>query len=239
MKHEIIKAQDYLFVVSNEEIKDVRPYIGRYHLEQGHILNQFPTYLTDLTECKLVIAHFPLNNAQPLEGVDLLPEIGNNVELAYWDELYERRDSARNFNGQVAGRHPDMFSEREMSSMHRGYMEGYNKAKETYKYTEEDILNALEVGYQSGLGYDDDNPNTSLAHIIHIKDGYIKSLNQPKIPIAFECDMERFWIYNNKEYIENKVPKSAIDKLLKTISKPKTITNSEGRTEWVGTYIFN
>jgi hypothetical protein len=35
MKHELIKTEDYLLVVSDEEIKDVRPYIGRYHLEQG------------------------------------------------------------------------------------------------------------------------------------------------------------------------------------------------------------
>jgi len=64
-------------------------------------------------------------------------------------------------------------------------------------------------------------------------------LNKSKIPIAFECDMERFYIYKNKEYIEKKVPKNAIDKLLKTISKPKKITNSENKTEWIGKYIFN
>ena len=74
MKHELIKTEDYLLVVSDKEIKYVRPYIGRYHLEQGH-------YLTDLTVCKLVIAHLPLNNAQPLEGVDLLPPFKEDVYL--------------------------------------------------------------------------------------------------------------------------------------------------------------
>jgi len=44
-----------LYITSDEEIKDVRPYKGKWQLEQGEILNKFPTYLTDLSECKLVI----------------------------------------------------------------------------------------------------------------------------------------------------------------------------------------
>jgi hypothetical protein len=44
-----------IYITSNEEIKDVRPHRGRWQLEKGHILNQFPNYLTDLSECKLVI----------------------------------------------------------------------------------------------------------------------------------------------------------------------------------------
>lgn len=44
-----------LYITSNEEIKDVRPHKGKWQLEKGYILNKFPTYLTDLSECKLVI----------------------------------------------------------------------------------------------------------------------------------------------------------------------------------------
>ena len=44
-----------IYITSDEEIKDVRPHKGKWQLEQGHILNKFPTYLTDLSECKLVI----------------------------------------------------------------------------------------------------------------------------------------------------------------------------------------
>lgn len=44
-----------LYITSDELIKDVRPYKGKWQLEQGEILNKFPTYLTDLSECKLVI----------------------------------------------------------------------------------------------------------------------------------------------------------------------------------------
>jgi len=44
-----------IYITSDEEIKDVRPHKGKWQLEKGQILNQFPDYLTDLSECKLVI----------------------------------------------------------------------------------------------------------------------------------------------------------------------------------------
>jgi hypothetical protein len=49
-----INAQ-HIYITSDEEIKDVRPHKGKWHLEKGQILNKFPNYLTDLSECKLVI----------------------------------------------------------------------------------------------------------------------------------------------------------------------------------------
>ena len=45
----------HIYITSDEEIKDVRPYKGKWQLESGLILNKFPNYLTDLSECKLVI----------------------------------------------------------------------------------------------------------------------------------------------------------------------------------------
>jgi hypothetical protein len=44
-----------IYITSDEEIKDVRPHKGKWQLEKGQILNKFPNYLTDLSECKLVI----------------------------------------------------------------------------------------------------------------------------------------------------------------------------------------
>jgi hypothetical protein len=74
MKDEIIYTDDYALIVSDEHIKDVRPFMGQYHLEGGLTINKFPNYLTDLGACKLIIAHRPLTNAPILEGVALLPE---------------------------------------------------------------------------------------------------------------------------------------------------------------------
>ena len=44
-----------IYITSDEEIKDVRPHKGKWHLEKENILNKSPDYLTDLSECKLVI----------------------------------------------------------------------------------------------------------------------------------------------------------------------------------------
>jgi hypothetical protein len=45
----------HIYITSSEEIKDVRPHKGKWQLEQGQILNKFPDYLTDLSDCKLVV----------------------------------------------------------------------------------------------------------------------------------------------------------------------------------------
>ena len=49
------KNYQHIYITSDEEIKDVRPQNGKWQLEKGQILNKFPDYLTDLSECKLVI----------------------------------------------------------------------------------------------------------------------------------------------------------------------------------------
>jgi hypothetical protein len=48
-------TNQHIYITSDEEIKDVRPHKGKWQLEKGQILNKFPNYLTDLSECKLVI----------------------------------------------------------------------------------------------------------------------------------------------------------------------------------------
>ena len=62
------------------------------------------------------------------------------IEANYYRELDARREIAKNFKGQVAGRHPDYFGNSEIHHMVRGYLEGYQKTKETFIYTEEDMI---------------------------------------------------------------------------------------------------
>jgi hypothetical protein len=78
MKHERVYTDEYALIVSDEQIEDVRPFIGRYHLEKGNMIFQFPTYWSDLTYCKLIIAHRPLTDAPILEGVPLINETYGN-----------------------------------------------------------------------------------------------------------------------------------------------------------------
>ena len=69
------------------------------------------------------------------------------IESDYSNELHNRREAAKNFTGQVAGRHSDMFSGHEMTWMTRGFMEGYMKAKEAL-YTEEQAREIWRAGQE-------------------------------------------------------------------------------------------
>ena len=71
------------------------------------------------------------------------------LELKYHQQLIQRREVAKNFRGQVAGNHPDMFTSREMLSMMEGFTYGYTQALEDNKnkqYTEEDMKYMFECG---------------------------------------------------------------------------------------------
>jgi hypothetical protein len=99
-----------------------------------------------------------------------------------------------------------------------GFIQGYNKAKETYKYTEEDIQKAFIAGEERIIN----KPNSS-----ELDDftNFIKSLQQPKRPKYFECEMEDYGQFDCGVF-------------MKDGEEPKTITNSQGQTELVGEYIY-
>jgi hypothetical protein len=204
MKNEIIYTDDYALIVSDEHIKDVRPHKGKYHLEDGLIINKFPDYLTDLGACKLIIAHRPLTDAPILEGVPLLPEFSQEddvVELAL--RTYPFGNSERN-----------------------ALITGYNKAKETYKYTEEDLRKAIDMA-------------TTRRHedtvLFFRSDEIIQSLQQPKRPKYFECEMEPK--YKHIGAVKG-IYGSGFRKQNLMYGLPKTITNPQGQKELVGSYTY-
>ena len=158
MKHKLIKTDNYLLVVDDSEIKDVRPYEGKWQLEKGYILNKFPDYLTDLSECKIVIAHLPLNNSPIIEGVPLLPPLDVDDDI---EELF-KSDEFYPMNSDV---YPIL--------VNQAFIKGYNKAKEEYKYTEEDMIKAFAYG-------------RTLEPFDSFED-FIQSLSQPKMPTHFKA----------------------------------------------------
>ena len=207
MKNEIIYTDDYALIVGDEHIKDVRPHKGKYHLEDGLTINRFPDYLTDLGACKLIIAHRPLTDAPILEGVPLLPEFSQEddvVELAL--KTYPFGNSERN-----------------------ALITGYNKAKETYKYTEDDLIAVWNVAFEEGVSLDDE-----INDPVSFKD-VIQSLQQPKRPKYFECKMEPK--YKHIGAVKG-IYGSGFRKQNLMYGLPKTITNSQGQTELVGSYIY-
>ena len=92
---------------------------------------------------------------------------------------------------------------------------GYTKAKEKYRYTEEDLRKAFQCGQQwvHEITNTDKDP-TNFNELI-------QSLQQPKCPVAFECEIE---LYDEGGFSPER--------------KPKAITNSQGQTQLVGTYKY-
>jgi hypothetical protein len=203
MKHSLFAIDNYLLVVDNSEIKEGDKVL--YNDLDILTTDKFDSWFTKwdfveksippvkyINNCKKIIAHLPLNGAPVLEGVPLLPLLEDEVE-----KLANEYTSNEKHSGWWA------------------FLRGYNKAKEKYKYTEEDIRAIKRI-----LIYDDDkNDAEKITEVIRV----IESLqHRPKLPIAFECEME-VGDYGDKNGLRKFV---------------KTITTSQGETEWVGKYIY-
>ena len=177
MTHPIIKTDNYILITSDEEIK-----IGDYHVATRIVEtngdkaiaftdeNQLKA-ISEIGGAKKIIAHLSLNNSPILDGVDLLPPlpmtfptiecIGDNL----WEELTGGQEVSVN-----------------RGDWSFGFGIGYNKAKEKYKFTEDDIRKAIAMGYDW----------CHQKHIPHnwMIDNFIQSLSQPKIPIGFKVAMD-------------------------------------------------
>jgi hypothetical protein len=194
MTHNIIKTENYLLVVDDSKIKQNDWCIYR----TGEVIHYLVKLNTD--NLKKIIAHLPLNNSPVLEFVPLLPPLEDEVvELA---QAYVINT-------------PDNEPLRVYA-----FIEGYNKAKEKYKYTEEQMKRIYEKGYSAGRNELNSRESDK------IKYDYIQSLQQPKMPVAFECE-----IFEAKDL-------KSVDEDWRKLGKPKTTTNSQGQAVWVGKYIY-
>ena len=78
MKHNIIETENYLLIVSDEEIKAGNFYL----LIPENIVKLSRSGLpTNIREWAKIIAHLPLNNSPVLEGVPLLPPLEDEQSL--------------------------------------------------------------------------------------------------------------------------------------------------------------
>ena len=102
---------------------------------------------------KKIIAHLPLNNSPILEGVDLLPPLEDEVEKLAKEYANGTSDIDVPYT----------------NGLFYGFLEGYNKAKAKYKYTEEDVIKRVEKSRETGL----------------TAEYLMLSLQQPKMPVGF------------------------------------------------------
>ena len=201
MKIEIIYTEHYALIVSDSEPINMGDSIYDIVNKEVHEANDEWNNDTH-PEWAKVIAHRPLTDAPILEGVSLLPEWNVSDE-----ELLVPFP-----NSTQTGRLRDGS---EIKTWMLGWEEGFKEAKETYKYTEEDLIKAIELA-QTPSDYDS----------FPLIDEVIQSLQQIKRPQYFECRMDTARIpYGDDGW--------------KTIETGiKTITNSQNQTELVGEYIF-
>jgi hypothetical protein len=202
MKHNIIKTENYLLenyllVVDDSEIKE-GDWIYEFDSNSVNIAGKGYHNFTQ-SDAKIT-AHLPLNNSPVLEGVPLLPPLENEVEEV-WEQGLEAELKKLPYT-----KHLDdgQYNDGQLVGFEFGATWGYNKAKEKYKYTEEDLRKAIRMC----------KGEFTIEEII-------QSLQQPKMPVAFECEK----IYCG--YIEDEA-----------LMKTKTTTNPQGQTEWVGKYIY-
>ena len=194
MTHNIIKTGNYLLIVSDEI-----PTTWYYDTYINQVRHTGGAEYGESSISKKVIGHLPLNNSPVLEGVDLLPPIEDEVDKLSEQEIPYIMDTLR-----------------------WGFKKGYNKAKEKYKYTEEDLTRAFNIGINSQFESTELKLNKDESFDRHSKNllKLIQSLQQPKYPIRFEC-----------EWTTKQMPEFHQD-------EPKTTTNSQGQTVLVGKYIY-
>ena len=200
MKKELIKTPEYLLVVDDSEIK-----VGDWVIETRNGLNELhftnSRYVIDKHIQKKVIAHLPLNNSPILEGVPLLPplEQEDDEKILFANEIENMLEYDR---GRWYGR-----------------IEGYNKAREKYRFTEEAAKYLFECGRNFQI-------NADITFTV-----VREHLSQPKMPTYFEFEIERKSVLNLG--IEPFNPNTHF-----YTNEPKTTTNSQGQQVACGKYIY-
>lgn len=189
MKYPTIKTDNYILITSDEEIQ-----IGEVALSKLNQIILFSRYY-DHKLYKKVIAHLPLNNSPILEGVSLLPQLPNeeNFDKKLLTEEYEQ--ALKRGGSEYAGGYCE------------GLFDGFEKAKEKYKFTEEDMIKAIDYcKHNRAFEYDFEK--------------VMESLSQPKLPVGFKCEMERIEVNYRNGFLIN------------TMSQPKII-NGVMQGQWI------
>ena len=205
MKKEIIYTEHYALIVSKltSPAKE-----GQVFLSKENIIH---TVVGWNFADRLIIAHRPLTDAPILEGVPILPEFSQE------DDVEDLALAYASSKGYV---NPEGYSDKQVGLLH-GFIDGYNKAKETYKYTEDDLISFHKWAFQK-VRIEESDKNTK-----ELLDEW-QSIKQPERPKYFECEMEKVWVRNTDR---NAPTLDDFDTIV------KTFTNSQGQVELVGEYV--
>lgn len=201
MTHKLIKTDNYLLVVDdNKDIEENMWTVKDGKVREVSYLGQDNGYA--------IIAHLPLNSSPILEGVDLLPPIEDDVE-----------EAERVFTEVLDSETKQVYNKMLLDATEHGFIIGYNKAREKYKYTEEDMRKAITMAR--------DLEDWQDLVWEYEYDDIIQSLHQ--YPTEFECEME----YDCCKRYVNCIGCDATGDMINL--RPKTINAPQG-VQWVGKY---
>jgi hypothetical protein len=217
MTHKLIKTDNYLLVVDDSEIKEgdyfffkqgiVTKVYKSDSVEQKVSIENFEhDRVFNYKECKKIISHLPLNASLILEGVYLLPP-------------YHQEDGVEELAKQEypkTNTHFDRLDECDGNAYYRSiFKKGYNKAREKYKYTEEDMRKAIDMAHEKIMTVIGNAKKYSPKEIIQ---------SFHKYPTEFDTEDV---LTPSQIFYPNDVP----------YCSPKTITTAQG-IQWVGKYKF-
>lgn len=202
MKHELVKTENYLLVVDDSEIKEgdfcLADIISSDFYGVVKYNGAFAKHYY-----KKIIAHLPLNDSADLKRVLLLPPLEVEDDFNPIDEYDKEYLSSLTFDGKSF-----------VSDVLLATRLGYNKARETYKFTEEDIEKAIAYGLNCKRMDAGEIPYMTMGD-------FYESLSRPKIPTHFEVEM-------GTKYFEDS----------RWETHPMLVDNKEGQTILLGTYIY-
>lgn len=165
MTHKTTITDNYILITSDEEVK-FDDWV--YNLEG--VLFQYGIEHTLHPSTKKVIAHLPLGMYGNLEGVTLLPPLPSGEDDV--EKLAEIEYPI--FDGDLLGiAHNQKHSRID-------FINGYNKAKEKYRFTEEDMRIAIRLATTS---------KHDATLIFFSEKEIIQSFSQPKMPTSFYPNM--------------------------------------------------
>jgi len=203
-KYNIICTEKYLLIIDDSQITD-----GDYCLANAKTYNNEivtyrkspcpPPFVSNLNILKKIIAHLPLNGSPILNGVCLLPPLP---------------DEAKDWARSQWSCQPDDYEE----LYYDGLEMGYNAAKEKYvQLIEKQISDFTHDLRESTSNYIKQNCEGALFGLKRLR----QSLQQPKTPIGFECEIEYIGFQDEGD-----------------LEVPKSFINSQGLTQWAGQYTY-
>jgi hypothetical protein len=142
-----VEVDGVVYWINDElTIQDVKPYYGKYHYEKGVAINIFPDYLTDLSECKLIIAQSqPRIEGIPVVSLDSYVNELTKLDLIHLIKIVQKSEDYKSVMG--------INLENTLKRLLSNYKSNPNQ------YTQKDIEKAIELA-QMTKAYGDYKPLT-------------------------------------------------------------------------------